>query len=146
VPLRTDGCSGHRGGSRCRPSCKWARAAKIKTLHFFCTQGYPCPDGNKPYAGLTLASNGKFYGTTTLGGKTDNGTVFQITSAGSFKTIHNFSGTADGSLPWATPIQAKDGDLYGSASIGGSDNDGTLYAFLAFTRYASKLPSEKWLA
>jgi len=104
-------------------------ASKPTTLYKFCTQGYPClTDGAKPYAGLVLASNGKFYGTTTLGGTTDNGTVFQITSTGSFKTIYNFGGTTTGSVPWATPIQAKDGDLYGGTSIGGSDNDGVLYA------------------
>ena len=99
------------------------------TLHRFCTQGYPCPDGASPYAGLLLASNGMFYGTTTLGGKNPtNGTVFQITSAGSFKTIYNFSGTTDGSFPEAAPIQAKDGDLYGPTVHGGSSNDGILYA------------------
>src|SRR5580658_9414887 len=40
---------------------KITTAGKIKTLHFFCIQE-PCLDGSKPYAGLTLASNGKFYG------------------------------------------------------------------------------------
>lgn len=102
--------------------------SKPTTLHVFCTQGYPCADGANPYAGLTLATNGKFYGTTTLGGKNPaNGTVFQITSAGSFKTIYNFSGTADGSFPEAAPIQAKDGHLYGPTVQGGSSSDGTLY-------------------
>jgi uncharacterized repeat protein (TIGR03803 family) len=103
-------------------------ASKPTTLYKFCATGSLCPNGSKPYAGLVLASNGKFYGTTTLGGTTDNGTVFQITSTGSFKTIYNFGGTTTGSLPWATPIQAKDGDLYGGTSIGGTDNDGVIYA------------------
>ena len=99
------------------------------TLHVFCIQGYPCSDGANPYAGLILASNGKFYGTTTLGGKYPaNGTVFQITSTGSFKTIYNFNGTAHGSFPEAAPIQAKDGDLYGPTVHGGSSSDGILYA------------------
>ncbi|MGD0270323.1 MAG: choice-of-anchor tandem repeat GloVer-containing protein [Candidatus Sulfotelmatobacter sp.] len=96
-------------------------ASKPTTLYKFCATGSLCPNGSKPYAGLVLASNGKFYGTTTLGGTTDNGTVFQITSTGSFKTIYNFGGTTTGSLPWATPIQATDGDLYGGTSIGGTD-------------------------
>lgn len=96
-------------------------ASKPTTLYKFCATGSLCPNGSKPYAGLVLASNGKFYGTTTLGGTTDNGTVFQITSTGSFKTIYNFGGTTTGSLPWATPIQATDGDLYGGTSIGGAD-------------------------
>ena len=33
----------------------------------------------------------------------------------------HFGGTTTGSLPWATPIQATDGDLYGGTSIGGAD-------------------------
>src|ERR1700691_330947 len=103
-------------------------ASKPTTLYKTCATGSLCPNGSKPYAGLVLASNGKFYGTTTLGGTSDNGTVFQITSTASFKTIYNFGGTTTGSLPWATPIQAKDGDLYGGTSIGGSDNDGVIYA------------------
>jgi uncharacterized repeat protein (TIGR03803 family) len=32
-----------------------------------------------PFAGLTLGSNGRFYGTTGEGGPTDNGTVFEFT-------------------------------------------------------------------
>jgi uncharacterized repeat protein (TIGR03803 family) len=119
----TEVCSGNGG-----TVFKITTAGKIQTLHVFCTQGYPCSDGAEPYAGLTLASNGMFYGTTTLGGKNPaNGTVFQITSAGKLKTIYNFSGTTDGSFPEAAPFQAKDGNLYGTTSIGGSSNDGTLY-------------------
>jgi uncharacterized repeat protein (TIGR03803 family) len=101
-------------------------ATKPNTLYEFCTTG-TCTHGSKPYAGLTLANNKNFYGTTTLGGSTDNGTVFQITSTGSLKTIYNFGGASTGSLPWAAPIQGKNLLLYGSTSIGGSANDGTLY-------------------
>jgi uncharacterized repeat protein (TIGR03803 family) len=35
-------------------------------------------DGAVPFAGLTLASDGNFYGTTRQGGATDNGTVFKM--------------------------------------------------------------------
>lgn len=107
---------------------KITTAGKIKTLYVFCTQGEPCLDGAKPLAGLTLAKNGKFYGTTYYGGGAgNNGTLFQITSAGKLTMVYDFNGTTTGSEPQAAPILGKDGNLYGSTSIGGSSNDGTLY-------------------
>jgi uncharacterized repeat protein (TIGR03803 family) len=106
---------------------KITTAGKLITLHIFCVLGYPCVDGANPYAGLMLSSNGKFYGTTFYGGTSNDGTVFQITSAGKLTTLHNFAGATDGSQPEAAPIQAANGLLYGPTSEGGSKNDGTLY-------------------
>jgi uncharacterized repeat protein (TIGR03803 family) len=118
----TQVCSG-KGGT----VFKITTAGKIQTLHVFCTTGEPCPDGQKPLGGLTLASNGNFYGTTYYGGGAGNdGTVFQITSAGQLKTVFVFNGK-NGSEPLAAPFQAKDHNLYGTTVIGGSSNLGTLY-------------------
>ena len=36
-------------------------------------------NGSIPYAGLVQASDGQFYGTTSRGGNSDNGTVFRLT-------------------------------------------------------------------
>jgi len=103
-------------------------AKKPTTLHVFCTQGSPCSDGAKPLGGLTLASNGMFYGTTEYGGGASNdGSVFQITSTGKLTPVFDFDGSETGSEPQAAPFQAKDGNLYGTTSIGGSSNLGTLY-------------------
>ncbi len=100
-------------------------AKKPTTIHVFCT-GDVCSDGAKPYGGLTLAK-GMFYGTTYYGGgASNNGSVFQITSAGKLTPIYDFDGT-DGSEPQAAPILGTDGYLHGSTSIGGSNNLGTLY-------------------
>jgi len=49
-------------------------AGEITNLHSFCLKS-GCPDGARPIPGLTLATNGKFYGTTSESG----GTVFAIT-------------------------------------------------------------------
>jgi uncharacterized repeat protein (TIGR03803 family) len=111
---------------------KISPAGKLTTIHVFCTTGYPCPDGEGPYAGLTLASNGKFYGTTYYGGTTAfDGTVFQITLAGKLTTLHRFKGT-DGAQPQAPPVLGSDGkNLYGPTVYGGSKKDGTLYEMSA---------------
>ncbi|MGA7573163.1 MAG: choice-of-anchor tandem repeat GloVer-containing protein [Terriglobales bacterium] len=101
-------------------------ASKPTVLYVFCLKGGPCSDGAKPYAGLTLASNGNLYGTTYFGGASNYGTVFQITSAGKWTPVFSFSG-ANGEEPQAAPFQAKDGNLYGSTTSGGSDGVGTLY-------------------
>jgi len=45
-------------------------------------------DGASPEAPLTLGPGGKYYGTTTFGGVNNFGTVFSITSSGTFKTAN----------------------------------------------------------
>jgi len=96
----------------------------LTTLHTFC-EGGDCSDGAEPLAGLVLATNGNFYGTTSSGGTNSLGTVFQITSAG-FTSLHSFDGT-DGSEPEVAPVQASNGNLYGATTEGGTGGVGTIY-------------------
>jgi uncharacterized repeat protein (TIGR03803 family) len=72
-----------------------------------------------PAAGLTLASNGNFYGTTYGEQGTCNlGTVFSFNpKTSTLKILHTFNGT-DGLLPFSPPVQAKDGNLYGVTGSG----------------------------
>ena len=72
--------------------------------------------GTRPVAGLTLASDGNFYGTTTsaAGGY---GTVFRFTPPSTLTVLHVFNFT-DGDTPESAPVEAKDGNLYGAASEG----------------------------
>jgi uncharacterized repeat protein (TIGR03803 family) len=83
-------------------------------------------------SGLTLGTDGNFYGITIEGGSgvpTDFGTVFQVTPTGVITFRYNFSGGADGGFPYAPPIQASDGNFYGTTSgMGGvNSNAGTVY-------------------
>src|ERR1700677_4003339 len=49
-------------------------AGALITVYNFCPQNR-CDDGSNPWAGLVLASNGDFYGTTSSGGAHGSGTV-----------------------------------------------------------------------
>jgi uncharacterized repeat protein (TIGR03803 family) len=104
----------------------------LTTLYSFCAQS-SCADGSEPKGTLVQGANGDFYGTTLLGGTHNQGTVFQLKvsgASGTLKTLHDFcnkSNCTDGASPWAGVIQATDGDLYGTTSAGGANNDGTVF-------------------
>jgi uncharacterized repeat protein (TIGR03803 family) len=88
-------------------------------------------DGSNPYAGLTLGSDGKLYGTTYQGGSLQRGTVFRMNTDGTgFELLHSFTDTAgagDGAYPQAPVIFGPDGLLYGTTRQGGSDGRGTVF-------------------
>jgi len=99
-------------------------SGKLATLHRFCSRKN-CLDGANPWAGLTLATDGNFYGTTAAGGLKDVGTIFEITPSGKLTTLYSFcrqSGCTDGEYPNAGLLQATNGTFYGTASSGGSSN------------------------
>ena len=70
--------------------------------------------GSYPYNGLTLGTDGNFYGTTFLGGANNWGTIFKITPSGSLTILYSFTNGTDGNSPWSPPIQAADGNFYGT--------------------------------
>jgi uncharacterized repeat protein (TIGR03803 family) len=98
----------------------------LTTIYNFCSQPN-CADGKEPLSGVVLGTDGYFYGTTSAGGASGDGTVFQITSGGVLTTLHSFSGT-DGETPAAQLVQGTDGEFYGSTQFGGVDlGDGTIF-------------------
>ena len=90
-------------------------------------------DGAACSAPLTRASNGLYYGTTFYGGTGQYGTVFEISPAGAFRTIYNFSApdssqhNVDGHSPTSGLVMGPDGALYGCASAGGTNGTGTVF-------------------
>ncbi len=78
--------------------------------------------GNTP-SGL-LRVNGNFYGTTALGGMSNVGTVFELTSQGKLTSLYSFShNTSDGRNPTIGPlIRDRAGNLYGTTQNGGDLN------------------------
>jgi uncharacterized repeat protein (TIGR03803 family) len=97
----------------------------LTTLYSFCAQNR-CIDGAEPLAGLMLATDGNFYGTTYSGGTGNFGTIFKITPVGTLTPLHSFRG-ADGAHPNGGLIQGTDGNFYGTTFFGGTDNLGTVF-------------------
>jgi uncharacterized repeat protein (TIGR03803 family) len=94
-------------------------------LHSF---GSTITDGRNPYGNLIQASDGNFYGLTNGGGASGDGTVFELTAAGTETVLHSFAGGSnDGLGPYGSLIQATDGNLYGLTAAGGANNDGTVF-------------------
>ena len=100
---------------------KMDSSGKITILHhFLMTTG---GDGVNPFGGLILARDGNFYGTTysavgITGSGSNGGVIFRITPSGSYTKLWTFTG-AEGGLPKAGLMQAKDGYIYGTSIKGG---------------------------
>jgi uncharacterized repeat protein (TIGR03803 family) len=110
-------------GQGCGTVFKIALGGTLTTLHSFDLR-----DGANPTAALVQGTDGSFYGTTNGGGLGgDRGTVFKISLDGTLKTLHSFTGTADGENPLAALIQATDGNFYGTTGYGGADGGGTVF-------------------
>ncbi|HUA66548.1 MAG TPA: choice-of-anchor tandem repeat GloVer-containing protein [Alphaproteobacteria bacterium] len=90
------------------------------------------PDGAVPYCTLVSDTNGLFYGTTLVGGISNQGTVFVLNHNGSqyggtgYHILISFLGT-NGTEPFAGVILGSDGNLYGTTYAGGTSNFGTVF-------------------
>ena len=74
---------------------------------------------------LMKSSDGNLYGTTQNGG-TGYGTLFRMSTGGTFATVASFT-TSTGTAPSAEPVEGLDGNFYGSTREGGTNNRGTIY-------------------
>jgi uncharacterized repeat protein (TIGR03803 family) len=128
------------------------RSGKFSTIYTFTGDA----DGGSPQAGLALnvnlrgdagvpagaalnatieqmATSAKqfvspcLYGTTSTAGANGVGTIFRITAAGRLQTLYSFTGGLDGGVPAARLTSDFHGNLYGSASIGGSAGNGVIF-------------------
>jgi uncharacterized repeat protein (TIGR03803 family) len=87
---------------------------------------YPAPSG--PASGLTLGTDGFFYGTTTTGGAHLLGTVFKLSDTGLFSDLWDFGNNVDDQgNPQAPFVLGADGNLYGTADAAYNGQFGTAY-------------------
>lgn len=84
--------------------------------------------GKYPVAGLVLDVAGNLYGTTQQGGAHGLGTIFKVDSTGTETVLHSFKGgKSDGAFPGAGLAFDTKGDLYGTTTLGGALNRGTVF-------------------
>ncbi len=94
-------------------------------------------DGANPGATVKIGPDGAPYGTTVGGGDRGQGTVFKLRPpATACKTalcpwtetvLHRFSGSPDGSNPFAAVAFDNAGNLYSTTLFGGSFDNGTVF-------------------
>lgn len=105
-------------------------------------------DGFYPYnrEGLVRDASGNFYGTTSQGGLSGEGTAFEIIPPPSGSTVwekkilHNFADdAADGGQPRNSLILDPHGNLYGTTYYGGAHGHGTVYEL------SPNPPNQVWL-
>jgi uncharacterized repeat protein (TIGR03803 family) len=113
-------CAGFSYG--CGTIFKITPQGELTSLYSFCSQ-FNCNDGVDPAMTLVEGRDGSFYGTTSIGGPSGNGTVFKVTTEGKFNTIYSFCPhhfvCSHGSSPSGL-VQGADGDLYGVTYAGGA--------------------------
>lgn len=103
----------------------------VSVLHHF---GVAPSEGRNPTAGLTLGSDGNFYGVTVAGGSASYGTVFKMTPSGAVTDLHSFGShlipsggemVPDGCWPANSPlVSASDGNIYGTTRMTCGDLSG----------------------
>ncbi len=84
---------------------------------------YGFTGGGGPEESLTMDSAGNLYGTAIYDGAYDKGSVFKLTPSQNgwiYTDLHDFTGGSDGGLPISNVVIDAQGNLYGTASYGGS--------------------------
>jgi uncharacterized repeat protein (TIGR03803 family) len=93
-------------------------------------------NGGLPYGGVILDPSGNLYGTTTSGGVKNAGVIFKIDTAGNETVLHSFDGKSDGSGPHGTLTFDPSGNLWGTATYGGSKGAGTVFDLSAAGQFS----------
>jgi uncharacterized repeat protein (TIGR03803 family) len=119
-------------GIGCGVVFKLTPKGKETVLYSFCAQT-GCADGYEPVAGLVFDQKGNLYGTTTGGGRSNDGcdegtcgVVFKLTPKGKYTVLYSFcaqTNCADGYYPVAGLVFDQKGNLYGTTSGGGTYNN-----------------------
>lgn len=99
------------------------------------------PDGGTPTAGVLIESaHPALYGTGSQGGVNFSGAVFKIVAPSQETVLYSFcseANCADGGAPVASLIEDESGNLYGTASMGGINNQGVVFEIV------QSLPKQK---
>ena len=86
-------------------------------------------DGSVPHGGVIRDQAGNLYGVTYAGGTQDGGVVYQLVPAGSGWTenvLYKLD-SASGTKPVGGLVFDQAGNLYGTTTFGGANDDGTVF-------------------
>ena len=99
--------------------------------NFHSVYGFPLNGSNgvSPLGGTLVFDHtgNNMYGTTSAGGASGAGVVYQLTTSGVETPIYEFTGSPDGATPNAGVIFDAAGNLYGVTAGGGTANQGTVF-------------------
>lgn len=96
--------------------------------------------GENPEGTLIAGADGLLYGTTLLGGASNRGTIYRISTSGAHEVLFSFpplgafnnqglATNATGANPRAGLLLAADGNFYGTAYQGGEFGHGSVFRF-----------------
>jgi uncharacterized repeat protein (TIGR03803 family) len=115
----------YQGGAHNEGSVFKITPAGAFTLLYSFNYGNGIYDAQHPVAGLTLGTDGNFYGVGSAGGSRNAGAIVKITPAGSESVLYSFCSVScnDGFGPATPLVLHTDGKFYGNTngnSLGGS--------------------------
>src|SRR5437588_9667544 len=89
------------------------------------------PDGHAPFAGLTFNKAGHLFGTTSNGGSSGSGCLFELVpqSSGGWteSVVYSFTNGSDGGFTSTPVIVNGAGNIFGTAQFGGTSTEGVVY-------------------
>ncbi|MGA2369440.1 MAG: choice-of-anchor tandem repeat GloVer-containing protein [Candidatus Korobacteraceae bacterium] len=94
--------------------------SSLTTLYNFAG---PYQSGAGPTATLLMDASGNLYGTTQIDGADLHGSVFKLSQSNgvwTLTTLHDFTGGADGGLPFGQLTMDASGNIYGTTQAGGN--------------------------
>jgi len=117
-----------------------AQAYTEKTLFSFCDVRHGCRDGGYPEGGVVIDSAGNLFGVTSSGGENNAGVAYEfVQSSGQYSIIYNFCsvyGCTDGRGPGRVNLVIDtQGNLYGTTSEGGNENNGVVFELVRSNAY-----------
>ncbi len=83
-----------------------------------------------PYNKLTLDGSGDLYGFTNADGANGLGSIFKLTPGSNgwiYTDLHDFAGGTDGLLPYGSLAVDARGNIFGTAAVGGTENQGLVF-------------------
>ena len=119
----TGGClygTAYRGASQQSTVFRLTLQGRLDTVHSFAAGAHLNP-------GLAVGVGGHLYGTTAEGGEKGCGSVFRLSEAGAYRLLHSFKLETEGGDPRGSLLVGRDHYLYGAATAGGVNSEGTIF-------------------